>query len=1091
MINTKIIKASAGTGKTYSLSLEFLNILLTNQEVSFEEIVVITFTNKATAEIRQRIFSHLENILAKNNKGIEIINNLQKLNPNLFQTDEDFKRLAAINQQILTNKDKLNISTIDSLINQIFQGLIAPAQNFIDYTIEPNINEEYLPELFAEMFKEDNLQILERIFQEKKARNLENYKTLLEDIFHYRWLFRFINPRNQKLAQKPDFYLQKYKKIVKEIIKEILLYFKKRNFNPRDKKYYKKDFYNALSSNNITISNFESIIYHFFSSSDNILKKPLFNILNFWHGNRVLNLKADKELKERINNKIEEAQNYLANYLFYKKVIPEQNDIFHLADSLNKKYEEIKHRDKILTYRDVTYYTYSFLYNDDYSIIDDNNVLNIFYEQLSYNFRFILIDEFQDTSILQWNILYPMISESISGYGQKDYGGSIVVGDEKQSIFGWRGGERELLLKAAKFLKTKNINTLKTSYRSTPEIVKFINLLFNNEIFNRNLTTFDLEWNYQTFVSNRKNSKGYVELSIYNRQDENKNIVNKVKLYEDYLTKTLKKFLINKKMDIGKTAIIARSNRELNEIAYILNKLDIDYVLSSSASIFDYPAIKPIIQLLKFLVYKDIFELMKFLRSDIILIKPAYLKRLLINYKKHLKNDNTLRNFFSEHKSNLVIAKIKKIYNILEKEILYTTKKIIEEFAITDKFNNELDFVNINFFFEIITTFIEEYNDYAKDISGFLKFIRKNKDNEKFTQLGLQESNAVQLLTIHKSKGLEFDNVFAFFDLNPKHHHNKGLKKFYKFNESYSNINDYSFTYNHKKIISYSDKSYLIKAIKRKKYIEKLNSIYVALTRAKNNLFICAHCSNSKSLLEYLQKFSNKNETNLYLTKILFYSFYEKIKSINENLIQKNNLIKVKIGKFKTIASKYTPPKRKQISPHTNQYYNLGLTKFNNKKKEKHRIEFYKKKYFEEKNILKGNIVHYYLAQIKYNHKAYLDLALNKVISKYGSLVTKQELLNIINLVKDFIKTNQNIFSKKNWPAVFNELVIFDNKGKEYRIDRLMINKGTKNIFIIDYKTGTDYDKYQLELYEKLINNIDFVKRENFTIKKSYLQIKI
>ena len=79
MINTKIIKASAGTGKTYSLSLEFLNILLTNQEVSFEEIVVITFTNKATAEIRQRIFSHLENILAKNNKGIEIINNLQKL----------------------------------------------------------------------------------------------------------------------------------------------------------------------------------------------------------------------------------------------------------------------------------------------------------------------------------------------------------------------------------------------------------------------------------------------------------------------------------------------------------------------------------------------------------------------------------------------------------------------------------------------------------------------------------------------------------------------------------------------------------------------------------------------------------------------------------------------------------------------------------------------------------------------------------------------------------------------------------------------------------------------------------------------------
>jgi ATP-dependent exoDNAse (exonuclease V) beta subunit len=188
-----LIRASAGTGKTYRLSLEFINLLL-KYRIDFEEILVITFTRKATAEIRERIFEHLHNIVNNTDAGKEIIRSLQEdINPDLKFNADDIEFLAYTYKKMLTNKSEVNISTIDSFINAVFSGVIAPYHNFVDFTLDNNINDEYLPEIFEHILKDEQLEYYKNIFLNAKQRNLESFDQFIKDIINYRWLFEFID----------------------------------------------------------------------------------------------------------------------------------------------------------------------------------------------------------------------------------------------------------------------------------------------------------------------------------------------------------------------------------------------------------------------------------------------------------------------------------------------------------------------------------------------------------------------------------------------------------------------------------------------------------------------------------------------------------------------------------------------------------------------------------------------------------------------------------------------------------------------------------------------------------------------------------
>ncbi len=1076
-----IIRASAGTGKTYRLSLEFINLLL-SQRVDFKEILVITFTKKATAEIRERIFEHLHNIVHNTEEMQEIIKGLKTINPELKFDAEDIEFLKTTYQKMLTNKSEVNISTIDSFINAVFSGIIAPFRNIVDYRIDNNINDEYLPEIYQHILKDNNLKFYEDIFLEAKRRNLEQFNNFIKDVINYRWLFEFIDLSKfseTDIEKKKEDSLVFYKKSLSEFLQfltnEIKIYLGKKNEKITWDKLIQKNYYELLEGqidfNSLEANDLYDQFYNWLTETAFIEENYalLLNDKNLWMGNRIRN----PELKPIF----QKTQHKLANFLFYEKALNEQFNIISLAVEILKIYDKIKFRDKIFTHSDISYYTFRYLYYKDLSIIDNNNILNIFYEQLSYNVRFILIDEFQDTSILQWKIFQPLISETLSGEGQKSYGGLIVVGDEKQAIYGWRGGERRLLAGFNELLNfDMQTDSLTTSYRSKPILMSWINRLFGSEFLN-----FIDDWNY-TNIDSFKKQDGFVQIHFRNREkiegiQEEK--LDQVHIYHEFVNETLLPLINEGKITLHDTAILMRKNKELEEMACVLDEAGISYTLESSGSLFDHRAIKPILHILKFIVYEDPIELIKFLRSDIVLMHPKKLKQILNAYKNAANLDEFFQQTSDEHYLN-ILQKIR----IKRNSIVNIVKTILEEFNFVKLFSSEIELKNIHRFLGIAIEFENTNHEHTIDLPGFLSYCRALAEKDEYSQLGQTYSDAIKLLTIHKSKGLQFETVFTLFDVTSTLGGNyPGLKLYYNFEDNFYDLQDFVLTYNFDKILKKSDKKELVEIVEKRDAGEELNNIYVALTRAKNNLFIYLHYKKQGDLEKFIGEIKVESSVLKQITKTVFNEFSDDIKSLSDV----HQIIEY--GKITRDISEEDIPISASI-PFIGKY--LELFNWDNfSEKEQENIHQIKKEFLVNQSVLTGNIVHFYLSNIDYANDQNREVAFYRTIAKYGSLMHRDKIQAILEKTNDFIRENIELFSKENWDKVFNEYSIFNAKGREFRIDRMMVNSKNKEILVIDYKTGAHYEEEQLDKYKEIIEKLAVVKKDKYVVKTKFVEVRI
>ncbi len=1074
-----IIRASAGTGKTYRLSLEFISLLL-SQRVDFREILVITFTKKATAEIRERIFEHLHNIVNNPEKAQEIIKGLKSIYPELKFDAEDIEFLKTTYQKMLTNKSEVNISTIDSFINTVFSGIIAPFRNIVDYRIDNNINDEYLPEIYQHILKDDNLKLYEDIFLQAKRRNLEQFNNFIKDVINYRWLFEFIDlsefSETNIEKEKENCFLA-YKKKLGEFLQlltnEIKIYLGKKNEKITWDKLIQKNYYELFEGqigfNSLDADDLYDQLYNCLSEKEFIEENYalLLDDKNLWNGNRIRN----PELKPIFH----EVQHELAGYLFYEKAINEQFNIISLAVEILKIYDKIKFRDKIFTHSDISYYTFRYLYDKDLSIIENKNVLNIFYEQLSYNIRFILIDEFQDTSILQWKIFQPLINETLSGEGQKSYGGLIVVGDEKQAIYGWRGGERRLLAGFHELLNfDMQTDSLTTSFRSKPILMSWINRLFSSKFLN-----FDDDWNYLNIDSFKKQD-GFVQVHFRNREkiegvQEEK--LNQVHIYHEFVNETLLPLINEGKITLHDTAILMRKNKELEEMASVLDEAGISYTLESSGSLFDHRAIKPILHILKFIVYEDPIELIKFLRSDIVLMHPKKLKQILNAYKNAADLDEFFQQTSDDHYLN-ILQKIR----IKRNSIVNIVKTILEEFNITKLFSSEIELKNIHRFLGIAIEFENTNHEHTIDLSGFLLYCWTLAEKDEYSQLGQTYSDAIKLLTIHKSKGLQFETVFTLFDVASTLGGNyPGLKLYYNFEDNFYNLQDFALTYNFDKILKKSDKKELIEIVDKRHSGEELNNIYVALTRAKNNLFIYLQYKKKGVLEKFIGEIKDESSVLKNITKIIFNEFSDDIKSLSDvhQIIEYGKITK-DISEEEIQISASVPFAGKSL-----EFFNWEVIS----KKEQENIHQIRKEFLENQSVLTGNIVHFYLSNIDYDNEQNREVAFYRTIAKYGSLMHHEKIQEIIEKINNFIRENIEFFIKENWDKVFNEYSVFNAKGKEFRIDRMMVNSKNKEILIIDYKTGAQYEEEQLDKYKEIIEKLAVVKKDKYSVKTQFVEV--
>ena len=1057
--NNIILKASAGTGKTYRLSLEFIANLI--RGVNYKNIVVMTFTKKATAEIKERIYDFLHQIAFDEGNGAELEKNLKEI----YKFDDlNKKELQNIYFEMIRNKEDIRISTIDGFTNKIFKNAIAPYFNIYNYeTLDEETDEFYSKILIKIIENKDNFEDFKFIFDEKKEKkNIKRYMEIIKEVLDMR----------PKFVLTKGFKMSEVKKVSYKFIDELDGIFEKieevankKNKNVTD--VLTKAFYNIYEKySNLSKDESKNENQKIKEKLELIVPEiDLFFEKKLWNGTQTKGEK-NKNDREELETKSEELKEKLSEYVFIEKVLPLDKKLKNIAQKIFDIAKKIKISSKRLTHNDILVYTYEFIFNKDLKFVENDRVTEEFLELIGGKIDTIMIDEFQDTSILQWKILKLLMNTSEN---------IICVGDEKQSIYNWRGGEKELFEKLETMIEG-NVQNLDKSYRSYKAIIENVNKIFNG---------YDTKWNYvdSGYRDDEEYQKGYFGYFIRNTKEETAKIYTKiVEMIENGQVKNL-----------GKSAIICRTNPHLKEIAEVLNEAKIPYTLESKTTILEYKPIVPMYQLIKFFAFGNFKYLLEFMRSDLIGGLNSHVKYLLENKNeimrfingyqkikdskkanKKKKNDNkdskaiSFKEFIDMQKDENVkeeLLKYKEI-NVLERnnlifeEILEKvrelkklskdlnnkyenenfSRKLVENFEITKYYSTNSDLKNIFIFFNIL----KKYNN----LYEFITFIEEEKEN--LRQVSSRDVNAINLMTIHASKGLEFDTVFYYKRKSNKGNTDKSnLKGYLDFDEKFVDVKKFMLLFSgyDKKMIG-NDLSKLIDKNIQKEEMEEINNDYVALTRAKKNLILLFDAEVTKE----------KGYTDP-LAKRIIDVYKNENKNKNENEYETGQIVESEIPEETTDTSDV------KISN------SLFKTYFND---DKLRMEKSSNTLENEFKRKKGLAMHYYFEHILNDLGNDKIMAKSALYSRYGNMLGKNIVENLVERLDKFILENAEIYDSKY--KVYTEFEILNKDGKKRVIDRINIDEENKKVYIFDYKTGDnpeENEKYQLQIeeYKEILEN--------------------
>ncbi len=1047
--NRIILKASAGTGKTYRLSLEYIANII--KGVDFNEIVVMTFTKKATAEIKERIFDFTYQVafekgmwedLEKNIENLYVIKNIDK------------NKLQQVYFKMLKNKEDIRIYTIDGFTNRIFKTAIAPTLGIFNFETIDQEKEEFYEEILSKVLKNNDIfhQFKYIIDEKGERKNISTYVEFIKNLTdlqkEYLLAERFVQEtKNVKPTNLFVGHLDRAFEYL-EIAANKKNDEREKKKNSREKmEYFMKEFIHKIYSNFKEIDNQSEVqdIEKIREKAEKVSKEweKLFNTIKdgeigtFSHGVKLKNSKtcpiAD-ELEE-IRENYEIFMKGLSKYLTETKIVEGHNKVKEVANKIFELVEKEKIKNKRFTHDDISTYTYKFIFDEKLNFVKDNKPTDEFMDLIGGKIETIMIDEFQDTSILQFKILKLLMVNAKN---------IICVGDEKQSIYSWRGGEKALFEKLETIIDGK-IETLGKSFRSYKEVIENVNKIYEN---------YRNDWQYEA-VSYREDAdyqRGYFEYNV-NPIDENgdEKIVNS---YENII-ETLKS---GKVKNYGKSCIVCRTNSHLDEIAKRLNEENIPYTLTSNASLIEHEGVKPIYRVIKFFLYENFQYLLEFMRSDLIGGLNNHVKYILENKEMILKyinskENDTYQEFVNKNIENLELQKYKEI-DILErnnrsfskilmdlkelKELSLNlngkdkkenfSKEIINKFEVLNYYNTNSDLKNIFNFFNIM----KSYNNLYEFIAEM------EEDKEKITQVSSQDVDAVNLMTVHKSKGLEFDTVFYYRRDKKSEQDRRNLISYVEYAETFDNVTDFLVMLpKYKKVLLDGNKYYeREQEYQYKQKIEEINNDYVALTRAKKNLILNFDVRNNEYKNELANKLIEKYGSDSE------YSQGEIVEDEKQNIVNNNIELTEIMGYFednKEDGTKYST-------------FKIDLDG-----------EFRRKQ---------GLAMHYYFEHILNDIEKDRKIAKSAYLNRYGNMLGKENLIKLLERMNKFIDNNKEIYNPKH--TIYTEFEIFDNEGNKKIIDRMNIDEQNKKIWIYDYKTGhepqeKEYYHEQLENYKKLL----------------------
>ena len=998
-----VLKASAGTGKTYRLSLEYLLSLY--RGVPYSEIFVMTFTRKATAEIRERILEFSLEILSHTETGKDLLENLQKLDTELVFREEI---LRTAYYSMLKNKDKIRIYTIDSFFQMLFHKVVSPYYQI--YSMKMIEKEEENKEFYKKILKQilskrEFFDKMKLFFDLSPEKNIENYLLLIQNMIRERWKFLLLREPYQKRERIA------YERSLQEHIESFESIF--RTLEEKKKKergYFTQSFYQSFFEKGE-------------EEKQEILKyeRDTFFKTNVFDGRKLSTRGKDEEilaLREELLEELESFRCDLAKEVYNKEMIFFEESLFTIFEEIYTLYDTYKRKEKIFNYDDIAVYTYLTLFQENLHFVEENAITDTLEEVLDLKIHSVFLDEFQDTSILQWKILSAFLERAKS---------VICVGDEKQSIYGWRGGEKKLFEDLPNILDAK-VENLDTSYRSLSSIVDFTNVFFKS--FPLLYQEEGIDWQFLESKSHKK-QRGEV-LSYFVEEEE-----------------ALEKLgeLIEEKYsgNYGSLSILARKNKTLLQIADFLEEKKIPYQLSVQKEYQEETMIDAFLSLFRYFCTGKYLYLVEFFRSSVLQASNEILKKLLTGQENMIQYIYSGKEWKEKPKGSQEVRTLYLEFQEKEGKIEDMWLHCIKLFSLTEYFNKDSHILACYSFQQSLS-----YYD-----SWFEYFEAFDKNQLVNLEAWEEESkDAIQLMSIHKSKGLEFDNVIYFEAKDSRKGNREQSILFYcQMAEDYRSLEHYFLTRGkYRKYMDYLPEPFpdYLSNVEKKEREEEINTLYVALTRPKHNLYLffsetwkgrdlVEELTPSSSAMFLAENKGNREEKN---QQGIVLDFQKEVKEFDKDEKQR--------------PEKYTL-----------------LT-------ELHRME--------------GLATHFFLEHLKYATEEEIEFAKKRVIQEYASYFGREKIEALFSKdrIQQILKVDSRIFSK-DWDYIYPEFSIispFDQK--KYIIDRLMIKKAGKNkkglVYLVDYKTGGN-DPKQLENYKHILQELLKEEEGEYEFETKFLEL--
>ena len=1043
-MSRKIVKASAGTGKTYRLALEYIARLLAGED--YTEILFMTFTRSATAELKGRIFDFLRIIAEEGEEG-ELVKNIQELYPDMpLHVDE----AGSIYRKLLLNKDKLKIYTIDSFTGNIFKKAVGPYLNIYSYGhINSREEEKVYREVFGRLVAGTNFDRVREFLERTADRNVDKYLNLIKKVSEERWKFSLIEPKEE--MGDPESLKDELYREIGEIfltLNELVEVGKKeltKCLGPASKKIYEKfgtELHPSASLVEFVVENLGDM-----------------RSGKYYNGTQT-RAKGVSYLKERLEESQERVWSLLDKLVYFEEILPYERDIIEIESIIRDIYDEIKFREKGMTFADITNYTSEYMYSEELDLVKDGVVTENFYEIVGGRISTLFLDEAQDTSVSQWRIIEPIA---------KACKNVVVVGDEKQSIYSWRGGEKNLFMSMGTILGAQEDN-LPTSYRSEYRIIDFVNHFFTSVNANNE------EWKYsQVRCSREEAKKGLVAaLTVANHEEHS--------LEEGIAQDILERFNGNYR-GIG---VISRKTKTLDRIGEALKGHGIPFVTENSMSISNHPCVIEIMRVLRYILRRDFFSLLEFYRGHSTGIGDSHMKWLIHNKpqtEKYLDGTLALEELqVPEELEGL----LKKTQNLMGTRYDKLGKEIVEEFSLISRYSAPRDIKNIRFFLEIM--------EGMDNLSGFLSYIEENELSEELKQVGISEENSVVLMSIHKSKGLEFHTEYMYIEDKASRYKMTGfnggatqhqLSLMARLDKKYERVEDYLFTNSiyeknikDREIYKYIEKTYLD---------EEINTLYVGMTRPVANLILCINPTSTTVKKEKVNVLRN----DLLISPIENYFNITREEFLEKGLVEAGSLVEFQGEK----------EKRSGYRIEAELYKKACERAFEPDEKEGETVEeeaVFTYDVAVELRRKEGLAIHYFLEILEDLKEGSIEKAKKLTYFKYGNMLGDGRLRDIMDRSEKFLKRNTEIFDSRF--TVYKELELktieIDDSGREsvrtHIIDRLNVDHSNGEIIIYDYKSGRTRDISQLERYEKVVTEKLSEKEREIpykVIKKEFLSV--